>query len=476
MSTFSGLTNALSSLNAQQYSLSVTADNMDNANTVGYTRKKANLEAVGPVGGVSRIYATATKYEGTVSADTATRTNDPVLDARNRTEQGLNSYAQTTQTTQSNVETVFDEPSDNGLAEQLNNFWSSWSNLANANTGATDASVREGVLSAGTKVAAALNATSAELSTQLDSANLTLSQTVASVNTAAAQVATLNRQIATSNVTGEDANDLTDQRDLLLVSLAKLAGATSTMNSDGTATVTLPGTGSPATPVTLVSGGTGVASTASTMATTGTPVTGVTVGGTDIGMTTGTLQGALDAVTTIIPGYQASLDAVATSLATAVNSAQAAGYTNTSPPTTGPDFFTSSNSDPLSAANISLAITDVTQIAASKTGSSTADTDGSNAAAIAAIGKQATGPDATYRTMIDALGNASAAATQASTVQQTVATNVSNLQQSASGVNMDEETTNVLIFQRAYQASSRVLTTVDEMLDTLINHTGTVGL
>jgi flagellar hook-associated protein 1 FlgK len=57
-----------------------------------------------------------------------------------------------------------------------------------------------------------------------------------------------------------------------------------------------------------------------------------------------------------------------------------------------------------------------------------------------------------------------------------VTTSVGNLQQSASGVNIDQETTNILIYQRAYQASSRVLTTVDEMLDTLINHTGTVGL
>jgi flagellar hook-associated protein 1 FlgK len=78
--------------------------------------------------------------------------------------------------------------------------------------------------------------------------------------------------------------------------------------------------------------------------------------------------------------------------------------------------------------------------------------------------------------MIDQLGNASAAATTAANVQQTVTTSVGNLQQSASGVNIDQETTNILIYQRAYQASSRVLTTVDEMLDTLINHTGTVGL
>jgi flagellar hook-associated protein 1 FlgK len=472
MSTFSGLTNALQSLNAQQYALSVTGDNMDNANTVGYTRKTANLEAVGQVGGVPRIYATQNTDVGTVNADTATRTNDPILDSRNRVEQGLNSLAQTNQTTQSNVETIFDEPSNNGLANQLSKFWASWSTLANSNAGGgtTAEAERGAVLSAGASVASTLNAESTELSNQLSSANLSLSQTVTSINTDAGQVASLNQKIVEGTASDQDVNDLTDQRDALLVTLSNLSGATSSINSDGSATVTLPGTGS--TPVTLVSGGTGVTSTASTVATAGSPtVTGVEVGTTAVGTTTGVLQGVLDAVTTTIPGYQASLDKVAGQLASDVNAVQASGYTNTSTPATGPAFFSGTT-----AAAIAVAITNPDNIAASKTGSTTADTDGSNAAAVAAIQNSSTGADAQYRNMIDQLGNASAAATTAANVQQTVTTSVGNLQQSASGVNIDQETTNILIYQRAYQASSRVLTTVDEMLDTLINHTGTVGL
>ena len=52
---------------------------------------------------------------------------------------------------------------------------------------------------------------------------------------------------------------------------------------------------------------------------------------------------------------------------------------------------------------------------------------------------------------------------------------VDSLRTSVSGVSYDEEVSNMLTFQRAYQASSRVLTTLDDMLDTLINHTGLVG-
>jgi flagellar hook-associated protein 1 FlgK len=471
MSTFSGLTNALRSLNAQQYGLSVTSDNMANANTKGYTRKSADLQSVGVVGGVSRVYATTNDYTGTVRADSASRLNDPVLDNRARVEQGLNSYATAKAGTLSDVETVFNEPSDSGLGEQLNTFWAKWSNLGNS-TDPSNSSLRNDVMQAGATVAATLNAASTTLSNQLTSATSGLSQTVATINSTATQVASLNAQIKVGIASGEDVNTLSDQRDALLVTLANLSGATSSIDATGAATVNLPGT-TPGSTVSLVSG-----TTSSPVAVAGTaPSLSITVGGTAIGATTGTLQGQLDAVTTVIPGYQSSLDAVAASLASAVNAGQAAGYDYETPPVAGTPFFGPPTPATITAANITVAISDGTKIAASATATGALpDKDGSNAAATAKLANAAGGADSLYRTMIDTLGAASQAATQASTVQSAVSTSVNNLQQSASGVNYDEETNNILIFQRAYQASSRVLTTVDDMLDQLINHTGRVGI
>jgi flagellar hook-associated protein 1 FlgK len=57
-----------------------------------------------------------------------------------------------------------------------------------------------------------------------------------------------------------------------------------------------------------------------------------------------------------------------------------------------------------------------------------------------------------------------------------VVTAVENQRQSVSGVSLDEEMTNLITFQRGYQSSARTLTAMDEMLNTLINHTGAVGL
>jgi flagellar hook-associated protein 1 len=59
---------------------------------------------------------------------------------------------------------------------------------------------------------------------------------------------------------------------------------------------------------------------------------------------------------------------------------------------------------------------------------------------------------------------------------QAVVTAIGNQRQSVSGVSLDEEMTNLITFQRGYQASARTLTAMDEMLDTLINHTGVAGL
>ena len=92
------------------------------------------------------------------------------------------------------------------------------------------------------------------------------------------------------------------------------------------------------------------------------------------------------------------------------------------------------------------------------------------------LGAAAGSPDSLYTTLVGSVGSASALAQQQQTTQDSVTAGVDQLRQSASGVNMDEEVTNMMTFQHAYGAASRVLTTMDSMLDTLINHTGLVGL
>jgi flagellar hook-associated protein 1 FlgK len=174
----------------------------------------------------------------------------------------------------------------------------------------------------------------------------------------------------------------------------------------------------------------------------------------------------VQALTVDIPGYQGRLDTVAAALAGTVNSAQSNGYDRSGQP--GAAVFSGNT-----AATLAVSVTSPSGIAASSTPGG--NLDGSNAIGLSQAGTAPTGPDAVYQTLIGDLGAAAGLAQHRQTTQDAIAGSVDTLRDSASGVSYDEEVSNMLTYQQAFQASSRVLTTLDDMLDTLINHTGVVG-
>jgi flagellar hook-associated protein 1 FlgK len=448
-SSFSGLTNALAALNVQRYGMEVTGQNIANANSPGYTRQRAELAAVGPAAGVAALYATQ-HPNGSVTVTGTTRLNDPMIDGRARTEHGANGYRQTTATVLSSVETLFDEPSDTGLAEQLNDFWNSWASVAN-NPG--DLAARNVVLQKAAGLTSSINQSSANLDRLTQSVSQQADAATVEINTAAAELAQLNGNIAVATASGSNTNSLADQRDALLVKLADLTGAQATILANGSADVTVGG-------LSLVS------------STTANPVSlsasnQILVGGTPAGPAGGSLQGLVDGLTTALPGYAAQLDAVAATLASTVNAGQAAGYDLAGNP--GGPLFAGST-----AATLSVVVTNPASLAAS--GAPGGNLDGSVALSMSQLGSSSSGADASYRNLVGTLATDVQRASQQASVQQAVTNSIDELAQSSAGVSFDEETTNLLTYQRAYQASSRVLTTVDEVLDTLISHTGRVGL
>jgi flagellar hook-associated protein 1 FlgK len=454
VSSFSGLTDASAALSAQRYALDVTGQNIANAGTAGYTRQRADLAEVGPVAGVPSLYAIQGGGSSGVTVSGTTRLNDPILDARVRAEHGKNGQAQTASTTLSGVEGLFNEPSDNGLAEQLNDFWNSWSSVANNPGGdANGISARTVVLQKGAAVAGTLNATSGALAELTQNTSDQLNQAVTDINTAAAAVAQLNGAIAVANATGSGSNTLADQRDGMLLKLADTAGAVATFQADGTVSVTVGGQN-----LVTGTGANTVALDASHQ---------LTVGGVSASPAGGTAQGLANALSTTLPGYAAQLDAVAAALASTVNAVHQGGYDLSG--ATGGAFFVGTT-----AATISVAITDPAKVAASGAAGGNLGTD--VAQTLAGFATLATGADLSYRSLVSGMASDVQRASQQATVQQSVTSGVDAQAQSVSGVSFDEETTNLLTYQRAYQASSRVLTTVDETLDTLINRTGRVGL
>jgi flagellar hook-associated protein 1 FlgK len=125
------------------------------------------------------------------------------------------------------------------------------------------------------------------------------------------------------------------------------------------------------------------------------------------------------------------------------------------------------------AAGITVAMTSPWDVAASSAPGG--NLDGGNALAASRLGTNPGSADKLYTSLVGEIGQASKLAQQANTTQSSVTSAVDDLRTAASGVSTDEEISNLLTYQRAYQASSRVLTTMDDMLDQLINRTGLVG-
>ncbi|MBN9610792.1 MAG: flagellar hook-associated protein FlgK [Actinobacteria bacterium 69-20] len=463
---FAGIYGANDALTAARYGLDVTGQNIANANTPGYTRQMSRQAAVGTAVGVPTIHS-GTVENGGVRATGADRLNDPILDIRARDEHAKSASVDTNAARFTDIENIFHEPSDNGLAEQLHDFWNAWGDVAN-NPGAQVP--REMLIQSGQATVTTLHSMDSALDSVAAAAKNSLDAQVTSANAAAGDLSELNRKIAIGNATGVNVNALLDQRDVLLDKLSSTVGGVAKIYDNGTASVTVGGQDL----VKVGAGGTppfqAQQLTASMTVTDPTHVAvDFAVAGTSVTLSDSTAAAEAKTLTDTVPKYRGQLDDVAKALHDTVNGLQGSGYQLDG--TSGPDMFTGTTA---SSITVDPAFT-WKNVAASGAPSASGNLDGGNALTAAKAGSLGTSPDTAYSSLVGDLGRASASAKQQQTTQGVIASSVDTLRASASGVSYDEEVSNMMTFQMAFQASSRVLTTLDSMLDTLINHTGLVG-
>ncbi|GAA3801812.1 flagellar hook-associated protein FlgK [Nocardioides panacisoli] len=459
--TFSSINTALSAIRYNQVALDLASNNIANANTDGYVRRRL---VAGSVGGPTTP-AMWSKYDGHgdgVRVVASQRMVDVLLDGRVRREHGTLSYLQTTQTVLKRLDDAIAEPSDNGVAAALQEFRSSWHDLAN-NPGGDAA--RQQVLGRAATLVQAIHSQLSNVTGEEADQRVHMLSLVSDVSSAAGDLAALNQTILSSKANGNDVADLEDQRDQLALRLSELAGAVTTVRPDGMYDVTVGGqslvSGNTASSLTIASGITATGDsdgTPLTLAVTGpsgtTPVTGL---GGEVGAVS-------DLLTTVLPGYRAGLDAVAKDLADTVNAQHAAGYDASG--AAGGDFFSYDPADP--AASLAVAITDTSKIAAASVAGTV---DGNNADALSQTGNV----ESAYQRLVNSFGVEVSTLNSRTTNQQALAGSVDESREQQAGVNLDEETVNLMTAQRAYQAAARVMSTIDEVLDTLINRTGLVG-
>ena len=465
MGDFSGLNVALSALYAQRRALDVTGQNIANASTEGYSRQQVQLEAVGG----PTIPAMWSRTDGTgqgVRVADVRRLRDQFLEARALTEHATGERLTAARTVLDGVQRLFGEPGDGGLQAQMAQLWSAFDDVANS---PNDLATRNQLLERAQTLVTGFHQAATGLTDLWRTTRSQVSTLVQEVNATAGDIAALNGTIRTATQAGLPTNELADRRDVLVDRLARFVGATSRAGDDGSVDVFVGGTA-------LVRGvsteqlaiGAGSATELS-----GVPASTVGLVWSRDGYpasVSGQVGGLLDGLNTVLPGYRDALDKVATTLASDVNTIHANGFDLTGAP--GGAFFSGST-----AADLAVAVTDPAQVAASSAapGASGPSLDGSNAAALAELGTSTTGADAAYRSLVVDLGVRAQSAARRVDIQQGIVQQVDAARHAVSGVNIDEEAANLVQYQHAYQAAARYLTTVDQMLDTLITRTGVVG-
>ena len=475
MSTFSSMSSALSSLTAQRAALDVAGQNVANANTVGYTRQRAELSSVSSVTSASMFSKGLTVGQG-VGVTGVSRLGNLFADIKVYTTTGSAGFMAQRAATLAQLESNITEPSDNGLSNQLSGFWNAWHDVGNNPDVAAPGQV---LIEAAKSLTHAIGSGYRAVETQWQETRTQAEALVTEVNATATSIAELNQNIRSILVSGGNANELMDQRDLMITSLSELTGATMRANEDGTVNVSIGGNP-------IVSGTTAYSLSVAGArqmheATTDAPRIVWDRSGAGTAALDGGILGAMVSVLApatstrtggILAEAAASYNALAEKLASSVNDLHTTGRTTAGD--VGGNFFGQSADPTLPPAlGITVAVTDPKDIAAAAAGAGALDS--SVADAIAQIAKATGGPDRMWAAFVVEVGVKAQSSLQSAKVSEVARNTAVTLQLSQTSVDIDEETVQMLAFQRAFQGASRVLTAVDEMLDTLINRTGVVG-
>ena len=474
MSTFSGLNAAYTGLVAARHGIDVVGQNMLNMNTEGYTRQRSVQGASGSLAQVGPLMGQIQVGQG-VSVTGVQRLGDNFLDAKVRTTAAASGYWGVRANELTTLQASLNEPSKNGISAQLSNVWNAWTAVSMKTGDAAGAAVliQESKALAG-QLAVGYTAVDNQW-TQLRTQTVGMA---AELNQAADQVAGLNGLIRSTLAAGASANELIDQRNALTTTISTLTGATVRNMPDGTAEVLVGGN-------TLVSGdksyAVAVSGTPAMVGAAGDPVrlTWVSRPGVPVTLDGGEMAGALSTLAaangTGTGGALAEAanqyNVFAREIADKVNAVHRTG-TLADGVTTGLDFFAVDATGP-AALGLTVIPTDKDGIATAKPGAGGAD--GSIAAAIAALGKAVDSPDKSWSAIVTGIAVAARTGLQQSNLADLSTKSAVGNQLSNASVDVDEENIQLVAFQTAYNAAARVMTSVDEMLDTLINRTGIVG-
>ncbi len=494
-STFMGLETSKRGMFTQQSGLYTTGHNLSNANTLGYSRQRVNMEATRGFPGTGLQAGTSPGFIGTgVGAHSVQRSRDEFVDRQFRQEANGLGYWDSKSKSIMQMEDVLNEPSDFGINSSLDVFWKS---INDVGTNPQDIASRKVVIERGVNLAESFNYTRKQLTDIQGGLKNEIDVSTNRVNSLLKQIATLNDSIKKIEVNGHMPNDLYDSRDVLLDELTEYFpievkyeknGGNALAISQGNAIVSLK---TPKGLIEVVNGkesselkhnidmtlGTMDAFQGFTFK--GGPANGSTLKQGDFAPSQGKMLSLINsygygtAGEGDYPQRVAELDNIVLKFAEKFNEVHRQGFEFNSKEK-GKDFFIiNPPGTTFTAENIRVnpdIIADPNKLAAS----SKEDEAGNGENALLLAGVKAV-IEPLYKAMIADVGVKGEQANRLADTSLTKLVTISNSRASVSSVSVDEEMTNMITFQQAYNASARMMTAVDETLDRIINGMGRVG-
>lgn len=467
---FGSLNLGARSLQTQQMGIEVAGHNLANVNNPAYSRQRLDIDtsltvptAVGPEGTGARVVAI--QQARSVLLDGQLQSEISVSGYFEAQQQALeNAQANLAQQIGTGATGTSGAASTNGgpsgLAAGLTDLFSGFQNLS---TDPSSMANRQVLLLKAQTLASQFNQTDQRLSDLHDSLNDSLQSDIGDANQLLSAIAKLNDQIVNAeNATGTIANDLRDQRQAKVEDLAKLVKFDATRDPSGAVNISIGG-------ASIVSGSQVLDTLQTYDAGGGQLLVRTQGGGAPLTLTGGRIAGTIEGRDDGVDGLRAQLNALASELISRVNTVHTAGFSLSG--ATGEPFFTGADASTMQV-NANL-LNNPSLIQAS--GTAGAAGDNQTVLALAQLGTQKLASlnnqifSESFGQTVAQLGQELASSNSQSDTQAVVEKMLRQQRDSISGVSLDEEMTNLVTFQRAYQASARLITTVDQMLQTLID-------
>ena len=459
MLNFSSFEIGKKALNAQQYGITVTGQNIANVNTPGYSKQRVVLAEAAP-----QQFNRYTIGTG-VDVKQVQEFRDRFAESRLQTEKGISGRLTAKSDVLGTVETALQGSEGSGLENAINSFFTAFRDLdANPNS----VPLRTVVAQRGESLATAFHTTQDRLSDIRLGADSVIRETVDQANTLSQKVANLNAQITGSEAAGSNVSALRDQRTVFANELAELTGARITDNSDGTINLTI-GEGRA-----LVNG-----IYSSTLTASNTPPYGlaaITLDGEPASFDEGKIKGLQQAIdeTTV---QMDALDGLAAAVVFRVNTLHTSGTDLDG--NAGGNFFDTTLAVTAGTISLNPAVRTNPRLVVSSP-LAPPSTNGTVAGEIAGlltdqgttVGTRTGSFSSIFGGMVAEVGSSVASANADLETQGYIIAQVSAQRESVSGVSLDEEAINLMQYQRAYEAAARFLKVADEMTQTILSLAG----